>query len=189
MQSARMACMALALLAAPAGAASAAEELAVSVERKGAWFAVRAHAMVAAPVALVWQVLTDYENIPQFIPGIARSVLLMRAQDRVLLEQQGEARFFLFSFPIVVRYEVQEAAPHWLASRAVSGNLRRMSGRYDLNPNAVRPGVQIDYTGEIEPDFDLPPLIGPFVLRSMVREQFTAMIDEIERRALGGERP
>src|SRR3989338_6032511 len=92
--------MALALLAAPAGAASAAEELAASVERKGAWFAVRAHAMVAAPVALVWQVLTDYENIPQFIPGIARSVLLMRAQDRVLLEQQGEARFFLFSFPI-----------------------------------------------------------------------------------------
>ena len=138
--------MALALLAAPAGAASAAEELAVSVERKGAWFAVRAHAMVAAPVALVWQVLTDYENIPQFIPGIARSVLLMRAQDRVLLEQQGEARFFLFSFPIVVRYEVQEAAPHWLASRAVSGNLRRMSGRYDLNPNAARAGVPIDYT-------------------------------------------
>lgn len=179
----RRAGVVFALLAAQAGAASAAEDLAVTVERKGAWYAVRAHATVAAPVALVWQVLTDYENIPQFIPGIAHSAVLLRAQDRLLIEQRGEARFFVFSFPIEVRYEVQESAPHWIASRAVGGNLRRMSGRYDLHPNAVRPVVQLDYTGEIEPDFDLPPLVGPYALRSMVQDQFTAMVGEIERRA------
>jgi len=175
--------MALALLAAQTGAASAAEDLAVAVERKGQMFAVRARATVAAPAALAWQVLTDYENLSQFIPGIASSVVLLRSANRALLEQQGEARFLIFSFPIEVRYEVQESPPHWIASRAVGGNLRRMSGRYDLNPDAARPAVQLDYTGEIEPDFDLPPLVGGFALRSMVEAQFTAMVAEIERRA------
>ncbi len=175
--------MALALLAAQAGVARAADDLAVAVERNGALFSVRARATVAAPVELVWQVLTDYENLPRFIPGITQSAVLLRARDRVVLEQRGEARFLVFSFPIEVRYEVRESAPQWIASRAVAGNLRRMSGRYDLNPNAARPGVELDYAGEIEPDFDLPPLIGAFALRSMVEEQFTAMVEEIEHRA------
>ncbi len=179
----RISCIALALLAAQAGAAGAAEDLAVAVERTGSLFAVRARATVAAPLALVWQVLTDYERLPQFIPGISSSVVVLRSPDRVLVEQRGEARFLIFSFPIEVRYEVRESHPHWIASRAVGGNLRRMSGRYDINPDGARPGVQLDYTGEIEPDFDLPPLVGPFALRSMVEEQFTAMVDEIERRA------
>lgn len=179
----RIPCIALALLAAQAGAAEAAEDLSVAVERRGSLFAVRARAIVAAPVTLVWQVLTDYERLPQFIPGISSSVVLLRSADRVLVEQHGEARFLVFSIPIEVRYEVQESPPYWIASRAVGGNLRRMSSRYDLNPNAARPGVQLDYTGEIEPDFELPPLVGPFALRSMVEEQFTAMVDEIERRA------
>ena len=172
--------MALALLVGQAGAA---EDLAVAVERKGPLFAVRARATVAAPMALVWRVLTDYERLPQFIPGISSSVVLLRNADRVIVEQRGEARFLVFSMPIEVRYEVQESPPYWIASRAVGGNLRRMSSRYDLNPNAARPGVRLDYTGEIEPDFDLPPLVGPFALRAMVEEQFTAMVDEIERRA------
>lgn len=183
MRSWRIPCIALALLVAQAGAASAAEDLAVAIERKGRMFAVRARATVAAPVALVWQVLTDYEKLPQFIPGIASSTVLLRSADRALLEQHGEARFLIFSLPIEVRYEVLESPPHWIASRAVGGNLRRMSGRYDLNPNAARPGVQLHYTGEIEPDFELPPLVGGFALRSMVKEQFTAMVEEIERRA------
>jgi hypothetical protein len=175
--------VALALLAAPPVAAGAADDLAVAVERKGDLFSVRARATLAAPVALVWQVLTDYETLPRFIPGISTSVVLARSADRVLLEQRGEARFLIFSFPIEVRYEVRESAPHWVESRAIAGNLRRMSGRYDLNAGAGRPGVRLDYTGEMEPDFELPPLVGAFALRSMVEEQFTAMVDEIERRA------
>lgn len=47
--------------------------------------AVRAHALVAAPVSVAWHVLTDYESISRFIPGIARSPVLLRAQKRLLI--------------------------------------------------------------------------------------------------------
>jgi ribosome-associated toxin RatA of RatAB toxin-antitoxin module len=162
-----------------------AEDLSVQVERRGERVEVRARALLAAPAALVWEVLTDYEHLPRFIPGLAKSAVRSRDGGRLLVEQSGEARFLIFSFPIEVRLEVTERPPQWISSRAVAGNVRRMTGRYEIEPDAERGTVLLRYSGEIEPDFELPPLLGVAALRSTVIEQFTAMVAEIERRAAG----
>jgi carbon monoxide dehydrogenase subunit G len=173
--------VALTLLAAHAAAACGADDLAVEVERKGRSFAIRAGATVAAPVSLVWEVLTDYEKLPQFIPGISKSIVQAREANRVVVEQNGEVRFLVFSFPIEVRLEVRESPQTSVVSRAVAGNLRRMEGRNELDPDGG--SVRLRYSGEMEPDFGLPPVVGSLLVRSMVEEQFTAMVAEIERRA------
>lgn len=174
--------VACALLAAASGAWSA-EDFSVEAERQGDGIEVRARAFVAAPASVVWNVLTDYERLPAFVPGIVKSAVRERRGPRVRLDQAGEARFLLFSFPIKVQLEVIESAPHWVVSRAVGGNLRRMLGRYELREDAARGGVLLLYTGFIEPAFDLPPVIGPAALRGTAEEQFAAMVAEIERLA------
>jgi len=186
----RSSSMAVALLAAAyAAPGSAADDVSIEAERRGHSVEVHARARIAAPQALVWEVLTDYERLPSFIPGLAKSVVRQRQGNRLVIEQTGEARFLVFSFPIDVRYEVIESPPDWISSRAVSGNLRRMNGRYELQPGPARAGtpasrsLMLRYEGEIEPNFALPPLIGLVALRSMVEHQFTAMVAEIERRA------
>jgi ribosome-associated toxin RatA of RatAB toxin-antitoxin module len=171
------------LLLAASWPAVAAEDLLVEADRQGERVSVRARAVVAARAPLVWQVLTDYERLPAFIPGIKRSRVRVREAQRLLVEQAGEARFLLFTLPIEVRLEVVESPPHSVASRAVGGNLRRMDGRYELQPDEARGTVRLLYSGEIEPDFELPPLVGLYALRLMAEEQFTAMVAEIERRA------
>ena len=55
-----------------------------------------------------------------------------------------------------------------------------MTGRYELSDEG-RQRVLLRYSGLIEPDFRLPPLLGVAALRSTVEEQFTAMVAEIER--------
>ena len=161
--------------------AAAADDLWVDVDRNGASFAVQATATVAAPVAVVWEVLTDYDNLARFIPGLSLSAVNRRTGNRVQVEQKGEARFFVFSYPIEVVLEVLESPSESISSRAVGGNLKRMSGRYELK--RARGGILLRYTGELEPDFGLPPIIGTLAVRSMVEEQFGAMVAEIERRA------
>ena len=183
MQPWRISCVVAVLLAVQAAPGRAAEDLSVEAERRGERVEVRARALIAAPVAAVWEVLTDYEHLPRFIPGIAKSVVRSRDGARLLVEQSGEARFLFFSFPIEVRLEVTERPPQWISSRAIAGNVRRMSGRYEIQPGAGSGTVLLRYVGEIEPDFRLPPLIGVAALRSTVTEQFTAMVAEIERRA------
>ena len=170
------------LLAALAAQAQNAADFAVEASVEGRRVEVRARAALDAPVALVWQVISDYERLPQFIPGISRSVVLARSGEHVLVEQSGEARFLVFSVPIEVRLEVLEWAPEWIASRAVAGNLRRMSGRYEIHPLPGH-GVVLRYFGTIEPEFELPPLVGAAILRAMAEEQFAAMAQEIRRRA------
>jgi ribosome-associated toxin RatA of RatAB toxin-antitoxin module len=173
--------LALLALLAHAAAASAAEDLYTEVGRSGDRFSVRAQATIDAPAALAWQVLTDYDNLARFVPGLTASAVLLRDANHAMLEQKGEARFLIFTFPIEVRLEVLESPHDWIAARAVGGNLRRMSGRYDLQPR--NGALLLRYTGELEPAFDLPPLVGTLALRGMVEEQFAAMVAEIERRA------
>jgi carbon monoxide dehydrogenase subunit G len=161
--------------------ASAADDLFVDVERSGRSFAIRAEATVAAPIATVWGTLTDYDNLARFIPGMSSSAVQLRAGNRVLLEQKGEARFLVFAYPIEVLLEVLESPGDSIVSRGVGGNLRRMSGRYDLERS--QGGIRLRYRGELEPGFELPPVVGTLALRTMVEEQFAAMVAEIERRA------
>jgi hypothetical protein len=80
-----------------------------------------------------------------------------------------------------VRLEVLESPSSSISSRAVAGNLKRMTGRYDLQSGDG--GIVLRYSGELEPDFELPPVIGTLAVRTMVEEQFAAMVAEIERRA------
>lgn len=184
MPSPSIACVAVVLAAAAQAApANAAEDLVVEAQRRGERIEVRASAFIAAPAPLAWAVLADYERLPRFIPGITRSSVRKREADRALVEQTGEARFLLFSFPIEVTLEVVESPMRWISSRAVAGNVRMMIGRYDLYPDPGRGGVLLRYYGLIEPDFDLPPLVGTAALRGTAQEQFTAMVTEIERRA------
>jgi carbon monoxide dehydrogenase subunit G len=173
-----------ALLALEVALAGAAQDLSVEVKRDGASFDIRAAATVAAPLATVWEVLTDYEHLAGFIPGLSQSTVELRAANRVLVEQKGEARFLVFSFPMEVRLEVLESPSDSITSRAVGGNLKRMRGRYDLK--SVDGGILLRYSGEMEPDFELPPVIGTLAVRTMAEEQFAALVAEIERRAALG---
>lgn len=170
-----------AFLALQIAVAAAADDLYVDVDRNGRTFAVRAEATVAAPVSMVWEVLTDYDNLARFIPGLSVSSVNLRSGNRVQVEQKGEARFLVFSYPIEVVLEVLESPSSSISSRAVGGNLRRMSGRYDLKSTGG--GILLRYTGEFEPDFGLPPVVGTLAVRTMVEAQFAAMVAEIERRA------
>jgi len=161
----------------------AAEDVLFDVQRSGARIDVRASALVSAPIAIVWSTLTDYERLPQFIPGMSSSVVAARQGNRLVVDQVGEARFLFFALPIDVRLEVTQSPPDWVASRAVRGNVRRMTGHYDLHADPARGTVLVRYYGDIEPDFDLPPLVGLAALRSTVEAQFNALLEEIERRA------
>jgi ribosome-associated toxin RatA of RatAB toxin-antitoxin module len=164
----------------------AAEELSVEATRRGERFEVRAKAELLAPAALVWEVLTDYERLPRFVPGLSRSTVRGREGNRVRLEQSGEARFLFFSYPIELQLEVLERPLEWVASQAVGGNMRRMHGRYELYAREPR-GTTLLYYGEIVPEFRLPRFVGPAAVRAMIEQQFTAMVEEIDRRAVSAQ--
>jgi ribosome-associated toxin RatA of RatAB toxin-antitoxin module len=157
----------------------------VETTRAGDLIEVKAYAIVTAPVAVIWSTLTDYERLPEFIPGLFKSKIISRSGATVTVAQSGEAQFLFFKVPIEVTVESTERPPY-LEVKRVSGTVKQLYGRYETEavPNSGVPGqVQLRWIGAIEPEAKLPPLVGEALMRKSIREQFTGMVREIERRA------
>lgn len=189
---------AVGLLALAIGSVAAAQGRAlaqIEVRRDGELYSVRASAQLAAEPRVVWGTLTDYERLRDFVPGVTRARVLERDGNRLTIEQSGVFTVLFFDLPVQVRLNVQHLpCTTILASlappleRADDSTLRSFKGRYTLTPGGLpqRPAVRLEYDAQFELAAPLPPLIGPLfgvsAVRQTMRQQFEAMLREIERR-------
>lgn len=140
---------------------------------------------------IAWRTLTDYERLPQFVPGLTSVRVLRRAQvdglEHLQVEQKGEFRWLFYTQPVTVRMDVVHRVPSSVDARAIAApgddatHLERFAGRYELE--SVGDDVRVSYFARIVPRFALPPVIGTLAVRQTVRTQFDAMLAEIERRS------
>lgn len=161
-------------------------DLDVKAERHDGLIEVRARALLRAPMTVVWQTLTDYERLPEFIPGITTSRVIGRKGPVVTVAQTGEARFLFLTVPIAVTLESTERPPDVVEVRRVAGTVPYLQGRYQATPQS-NGTVLLRWRGSLSPDADLPPLIETTLVRLLIQDQFVGMVQEIERRA--GTRP
>jgi ribosome-associated toxin RatA of RatAB toxin-antitoxin module len=168
--------------------AAAAEAIETRIERQGEYITVSASAVMQVDARIAWEVLSDYDNLAQFIPDMKSSRVVSRSGDRVVVEQKGEIGFFFYRQPVDVTLEVLEQPQRRIVARRIDGNIRDLETRYELGTSDA--GVRFDYSGRFIPGFSLPPLIGMPIVRRIVERRFRAMVEEIVRRdALARSRP
>ena len=162
---------------------SGSDSVTIHAEKQGDAVAVQARAVLIAPLALIWETLTDYDKFHTFIPGMQISRVMDRRGSLVTVKQQGEAGFLIFTQSIDVMVEALEKPPYAISVRVLSGNLKKLDGRYHIEPDLNVAGqFVLQWFGTIEPQFSLPPLIGVPILRANISDQFRGMVREIERR-------
>ncbi len=162
------------------GPARSAEDVSVEATRRDEALEVVCRALLDAPQEVVWQTLTDYGRLAEFIPGMRSSRLVERRGAVAVVEQTGDAGFLFFRFPIEVTIESTERPPHALEARMLKGNLKRLEGAYRIEPRAGG-RILLTWTGIIEA-LAMPPLLGELVMRSNIEDQFRGMVQEIDRR-------
>jgi ribosome-associated toxin RatA of RatAB toxin-antitoxin module len=161
--------------------ARAADDIAVETARRGDAVEVVCRATLRAPRELIRQTLTDYNRLAEFIPGMLKSRVLEVRGPVTIVEQVGEARFLMFSFPIEVTVATTDRPPDAIDVQLIKGNLKRLEGSYRIE--ALDEGRFIlHWRGLIEPDSPMPPLFGELIMRSSIVDQFEGMVREIERR-------
>lgn len=171
----------LGLLVLPAAwNARAAEDILVESIRRDDALEIVCRATLDAPLDIIWQTLTDYDHLPEFIPGMRSSRVIERRGAEVVVEQLGEARFMFLTHPIEVTVVSTERPPHALEVSLLKGNLKRLEGAYRIEPQgALR--ILLTWTGTVEALW-MPPLIGELLMRSNIEDQFRGMVREIKRR-------
>jgi hypothetical protein len=172
------------------------EAVRIDVTRRGRTFEADAVCRVQATAATVWETITDYPRLPEFMPGIhACRVVDRRSKgrnvERLLVEQEGEFRFILFSQSLKVSLEIEHRDLRVAIARALSFDLGVLKdraldtfeGRYELRPGAARAPVELRYTSVMVSRYPPPPGIGSLAVRRNLETQLNAVVRECERRA------
>ncbi|VTU19416.1 hypothetical protein H6CHR_01178 [Variovorax sp. PBL-H6] len=161
--------------------AASVDRITVETDSQGELITVTAAADMQVDPRTVWDVISDYDRLAEFIPGMRSSRVIRRDGDEVLVEQTGEFGFLFFRQAIEVRLAVSESPPGRIVAHAIGGNLRSMEGRYAVE--SLSGGqVRLSYSGRLVPGFQVPPFISRIAVRSTMDRQFRALVREIVRR-------
>jgi len=147
-------------------------------------YALEADAFMDAPRESIFVVLTDYDRIGRISSAYKEYGFMDPAPDGtpvVFTRMEGCVLIFCRSLRRVERLESD--APGFIRTVALpeQSDFRYSVSQWWLEPEAN--GTRITYSLEMEPDFWVPPIIGPWILQRRLKSGGAAAVDRIERLA------
>ncbi|HJR61693.1 MAG TPA: SRPBCC family protein [Vicinamibacterales bacterium] len=138
-------------------------------------YSVTARFEVPQPPAVALAVLSDYEQIPRFMPGVRTSVVRERTPGRVVVEQEAVSQFMLFSKQVHLLLDVTEEEGVIRFVDRSGRSFRRYEGAWQ----AIRQdgGTTITYELAARPAFDVPE----FILKRLLKRDSGQMINCLRR--------
>ncbi|WP_371323494.1 SRPBCC family protein [Dechloromonas sp. ZY10] len=174
-------CMLGCLLALPAAALTLADDE-VEVEYRDGTYYAHLQFRVAVPQSLALDVLTDFERMPAFIPGLEQSRVLAHAGQRWHVQQQGRLSFGPFRLNFANERLIEALPDGRIVAIGLSG-VRKM--RSELRTQASGSSTLLDYRLELLPEQWIPAGLGVNFMQHELAGQFSALASEMERRLQG----
>jgi ribosome-associated toxin RatA of RatAB toxin-antitoxin module len=128
----------------------------VTVTQHAKAFHVVARFAVPQTAAVVHEVLTDYDRIPEFAPGVKVSKVVERGADAVLVSQDAVAKFLMFSRRIHLELQVKDAIDTISFQDRSGESFERYEGEWRIDPESGEAGTIVSYDLVATPKFDVP---------------------------------
>lgn len=177
------ACLQLLALAWPGAKAGAFELRSVELERDGPAYELRIEAFFTAPPDKLIAVLTDYGRIHELHPRLLESRSLGQVgpqTQEVYTRFKGCVLGFCRTFDRVEQIRVEGNS---LLAADVPDRGAFAGGKTEWRFKAADGGTELSYEARFEPDFFVPPLIGPPMLLKSLEQMTIETMVEAERRA------
>jgi ribosome-associated toxin RatA of RatAB toxin-antitoxin module len=130
-------------------------------------------------VEQIWQILTDYDHLADFIPNLAKSRRIEHPQGGVRIEQVGTQSLMKLKFCARVVLDMIEQCPHQLDFRMVEGDFKQFFGSWTLQPAPEGLGTELRYTVSVLPPRTMP--IG--IIESRLKSGLVLNLSAIRQRA------
>lgn len=174
----------LSALACGAGhsAEEASEAVSASVTRSGDGLALTAEFRVPVKLRLAWDVLTDFEHMPSYLPGLRESHVLSHAGNQLTVRQKGEHSVGLLSWEYEAVRIIELKPYQSIHSRTLKSSHGSVEGVTRLTAEG-RNLTRVQYSASALPDSSLTALVPSSYLEEGLKAQFQAMREEMLRRA------
>jgi uncharacterized protein YndB with AHSA1/START domain len=175
------------MLAALVGAASlalGAETNVVLTRHPDKTYEVSGYFTVDASTAAVWDVLTDYEHIPSFVPSMRSSrVRETRGDGSLLVEQNAVGGMFFLTKKVRIMLEVRRGPERLRFTDVGREDFRSYDGDWEVR--RLTEGSSVAYHLLVEPNFLAPSF---FMGRAMKRGA-RDLLDQVRAEIVRRERP
>ncbi len=156
----------------------------VTVREERGVYTVTARFLVEQSASVVLAVLTDYEEIPRFMPGVQTSIVRERANGRTIVEQEVVSGVVMFSKRLHLILEIEEQSDALIFRDRCGVNFRQYEGAWRLSSQDGQTAIAYELTAE--PSFDVPA----FIFKRLFKGDSAQMIEhrqrEIAARATSG---
>jgi len=155
----------------------------VRVTHEHGTYRIRAALLVDAPADAVLRQLTDYANLTALNPSIRKSILLPAPPPhdaRVATVVEACVQVLCRT---LTRVEDVTKGPRRLVAVIVPAlsDFRRGRAEWSIRPRGQWTDVR--YSAELEPDFVVPPVLGPALIKGAMEREIRTLLRNLERRA------
>lgn len=163
------------------GGALAAAPPAIQAQQAGTRLLVSGAISVPVSPVIAWAVLTDYERIPEFVPGMRVSRVIESSGNTKVVEQQGEMQANNMRMLYFGNLRIVEEPSSRLSLQFVSGNFRGMQGQWVIEgkTSPVNLAYQLDF--DAGTPYPSPVMAG--MMQQQVLHWVVSLSAEMERRA------
>jgi hypothetical protein len=156
----------------------AAEIARTDVTHQDRRYQVSFEVLLDAPVERVWPPLSDYRQLARLSDRVIESRVVRREPLRVYLVLRPCILIFCRSIRRTVDVQVVAHGHILSLADARHGDFRYSLERWQIEP--AGPRTRLRYTGEVEPRFFVPPVIGPWLIKKVVRDELTTTARKLE---------
>lgn len=177
------------LLALPA-LAGAAEFRTLDFFKDGDRYRVESDVYLEAPPDGVYRVLTDYEGFPRLSSIFEEGRVIEPLDDGrglVFLHMKGCVLFFCRDVRLVERLELTPETRIEMFVDPARSDLEYGWARWDIGPHGS--GALVRYEMEMVPQFWIPPVIGPLIIKAVLRSRGQRAAQRLEAIASGNPVP
>lgn len=155
-------------------------DIEVQVKMAGENIIIDLNFAVPATREEVWDVLTDFDGMADFVSNLKESNVVSVSEDKFTIFQRGAATYGPVSFPFESTREVRLVPYHKIRTQLISGNLRKLEGITYLVDEGGQ--TRVIHRTDAIPKGWIPEAVGKVFIESEMREQFNEMRNEIIRR-------
>jgi len=142
----------------------------------------RLAAQLSTPLEIcyLWEVLTSYEKLSEFIPNLLSSEVLSRVENQIFLKQIGSQEFLGFNFSAEVFIKLIEDRNNALLSFSlIKGDFRKFEGSWKIKESSTGNGSSLIYELIVQGCFGMPVTL----IEKHLRKNLTTNLLAVEKAA------
>jgi ribosome-associated toxin RatA of RatAB toxin-antitoxin module len=138
---------------------------------------------IDADAKAIWEVLTDYENIPRFVGSMKVSHVETRFGDNLVLHQEPEGGFLFFTKRLHLTLKVHETPGKSIVFQDTSHqDFTFYQGSWQIKPAEDGKGFEVIYDLDAQQNFDAPAFLAGDAVSGGARDLLKKIREEIIKR-------